>query len=319
MALSIDAAPGMAVTKPPPASVRSCVLHAFRRTRPEADHAVLRLEEDVHVLWQMVGDEARQADAEVDQHLRLDFLRDALSDDVLVVHQMALSRRWVTSTPGVLTASGRDDADRHDVVWLGDHDFGRERHDRIEIVRGQRVFEVAVVVGLLAADEGEVALDRLFQQVGLAVDLDGLLALFNQGADAGRSEDAAETDAAGANALDERALRRELDLDFARDHLLLRLGVEADVGGDELCNRAGRDELADAVAGGSRVVRDDGQVLDAAHDYRVDEPMGRADAHEAADQADAPLGMRAAASSADSAVFISAHLPAPSSSAQKSH
>src|SRR5208283_1907498 len=85
-----------------------------------------------------------------------------------------------------------DDADRHDVVRLGDDHFAGERHDRIEVVGSQRILEVAVVVGLLAAEEGEVALNRLLEQVGLAVDLDDLLAFLDRRADAGGGQHAAE-------------------------------------------------------------------------------------------------------------------------------
>ena len=60
------------------------------------------------------------------------------------------------------------------------------------------------------------------------------LPFFDERADAGRGQDAAQADAAGADALDQRALRHELDLDLARDHLRLRLGIEADVRGDHV-------------------------------------------------------------------------------------
>ena len=82
------------------------IFHAFGRAGAKADHAVLGLEENVDVLRQVIGDEARQSDAEIDQHLRLHLLGDAPRDHFLGVHHSALSRRWVTSTPGVLTESG---------------------------------------------------------------------------------------------------------------------------------------------------------------------------------------------------------------------
>ena len=106
----------------------------------------------------------------------------------------------------------------------------------------------------------------------------------------GRGEHAAEAHAAGADALDQRALRDELDLDLARDHLRLGFGVEPDVRGDEALDRAGADELADPPAGPGGVVGDDGEMLRAAADQRVDQPMGRAGAHEAADQEPRAVG-----------------------------
>ena len=76
--------------------------------RAEADDAVLRLEEHVGAGLQEVGDEARQADAQVHQHARLQLLRHARCDDGLgvpflagggrrrlchLVHHAALARR----------------------------------------------------------------------------------------------------------------------------------------------------------------------------------------------------------------------------------
>ena len=97
-------------------------------------------------------------------------------------------------------------------------------------------------------------------------------------------------DAAGADALDQRALRHEFDLDLAGDHFGLGFGIEADVRGDEPGDRAGADQLADPSPGPSGVVGDDGQVLRAATHERVDEAMGRTGAHEAADQQPRAVG-----------------------------
>ena len=57
-----------------------------------------------------------------------------------------------------------------------------------------------------------------------------------------------------------------------------------------LDDRAGADQLADPPAGHAGVVGDDGQILCAARDERVDQAMGRADAHEAADQQPRSVG-----------------------------
>ena len=43
---------------------------------------------------------------EVDQRVRLHLLGDPAGNDLLGVHQKALSNRWVTRMPGVLTESG---------------------------------------------------------------------------------------------------------------------------------------------------------------------------------------------------------------------
>ena len=97
-------------------------------------------------------------------------------------------------------------------------------------------------------------------------------------------------DAAGADALDQRALRNQIDLDLAGDHFGLGFGIEADVRGDELGDRASADQLADPSPGPGGVVGDDREVLRAATHEGVDEAMRRAGAHEAADQEGRAVG-----------------------------
>jgi hypothetical protein len=76
----------------------------------------------------------------------------------------------------------------------------------------------------------------------------------------------------------------ELHVDLARHHLGLGLGVQPDVRGDHAGDRAGRDQLADAVARLGGVVGHEGEAPRAAGDDRVDHPVRRADPHEAADE-----------------------------------
>jgi hypothetical protein len=62
------------------------MLHAVLGDRPGADQPVLRLEIDPDVGRDVVGDERRNADAEIDQHAVAQLLRDALGDDRCGVH-----------------------------------------------------------------------------------------------------------------------------------------------------------------------------------------------------------------------------------------
>jgi hypothetical protein len=78
-------------------------------------------------------------------------------------------------------------------------------------------------------------------------------------------------------------LRHQLHFKLAGEHLLLRLGVEADVAHDGLAHDPRADQLADANARQRIVVGDYGETaLFLAHQL-VDQPLGRAHAHEAAD------------------------------------
>ena len=109
----------------------------------------------------------------------------------------------------------RDDADRHDVLRGDDDGVGRHRHDRIEVAGRQRVLKIAEIVGQERVNQREVGMQRRLQQIGLSGHFDLLLALFDERADAGRRQDAAEAAAAGADALDERALRHQVDRHLA--------------------------------------------------------------------------------------------------------
>ena len=78
---------------------------------------------------------------------------------------------------------------------------------------------------------------------------------------AGRVE-AADARAARADALGERALRAELDLELAGEELLLEDLVLADVARDHLLDLPGLEQHAEPEVGGPAVVGDDGEVLD---------------------------------------------------------
>ncbi len=60
-----------------------CIFHAFGRPCTQADHAVFRLEIDAVTRRYEGCNEARQSDAEVDEHARLDLARHAPRDDLL--------------------------------------------------------------------------------------------------------------------------------------------------------------------------------------------------------------------------------------------
>jgi hypothetical protein len=78
-------------------------------------------------------------------------------------------------------------------------------------------------------DERKIGAQGGLEQVILSVDLDLAFTLFHHGAHASRGEDPAEPETTSADALDERALRHEIDGDLAGDHLLLSLGIKTDV------------------------------------------------------------------------------------------
>ena len=99
---------------------------------------------------------------------------------------------------------------------------------------------------------------------------------------AGAGVEAGNAGAAGAQLLGERALRRQLQLELARQHLALELLVLADVGGDHLRDLPGLEQQTHAEIVHAGVVADDGQALDAALHQRLDQVLGNAAQAEAA-------------------------------------
>jgi hypothetical protein len=100
----------------------------------------------------------------------------------------------------------------------------------------------------------------------------------------------AQSVAAGANALDECALRHELDLQLTRHHLSLRFGVEADVAHNGLAEELGPDELANPLVQGRGVVGNDGQIMPVLADDLINDGFGRAHAQEPANHQACTMG-----------------------------
>src|SRR5262249_56543260 len=95
---------------------------------------------------------------------------------------------------------------------------------------------------------------------------------------------------AGADALDQRALRDQIDRHFSGDHLLLGLGIKADMAGDGAADEPGIDELTDTAPRERRIVRDNGQIAFALPHELVDETLGSSDAHEPPDHQGRTVG-----------------------------
>ena len=122
----------------------------------------------------------------------------------------------------------------------------RRRHDRIEIARGLAVDEVALGIGLPGVHDREIGDQAAFHDVLLAVELAHFLALGDLRADAGAGEERRDAGAAGADALGQRALRVELDLQLAGEVLAGERLVFADIGADHLADLPGLQQQAEA-------------------------------------------------------------------------
>ena len=102
------------------------------------------------------------------------------------------------------------------------------------------------------------------------------------GAGAGPGEEGRDAGAAGADALGQRALRIEFDLQLAGEILLRERLVLADIGRDHLLDLPGLEQQAEADAVDAGIVGDDGEVLHAGIADGVDQRLRDAAQAEAA-------------------------------------
>src|SRR6185295_4604907 len=138
----------------------------------------------------------------------------ALLDPLLVAR--ALQHR-LDEDAGEVDLVGIDLSHLHQVLALDDGGLRRHGHEGGEVAGRLAEQAVAPAVRLPGSDDGEVGVEGLLEDVLLALDGPGLLALGDLGADAGGGEEAADAASGGANPLGESALRVELDLDLARE------------------------------------------------------------------------------------------------------
>src|SRR5882757_2880279 len=147
---------------------------------------------------------------------------DAFADGALldVLHRVRHMHDAFHIDAGRDDVVGIDRARLDQVLDLRHRHLARGRHHRIEVARGLSIDEVALGIAFPRVHDGEVGDDPALEDIARTVDLALLLALGDQGARAGPREEGRNAGTAGADALGERALRIELDLELAREVLL---------------------------------------------------------------------------------------------------
>ena len=93
MALSNVLAPGKRADRPPSGVSEQPVRHPVFGNRPGADQPVFRLKQHGDARREIIGHKCRNADAEIDQHPRAEFLGNALGNDGLRIHKITHWRR----------------------------------------------------------------------------------------------------------------------------------------------------------------------------------------------------------------------------------
>jgi hypothetical protein len=162
----------------------------------------------------------------------------------------------------------------HKVLHFSDRRLCRRRHHRIEVARGLSEHQIAQAIAFERAHQREVGFERHLEHVRAAVDGPCLLALRHDRADAGRRVEAAYARAARANALRERPLGHELDLELAGEELPLELAVLADVSRNHLADLFGLEDRTQTEVVDARVVADDSQPLRPLRQQRGEQVLG---------------------------------------------
>jgi hypothetical protein len=178
---------------------------------------------------------------------------------------------------------GRDHSDRNDMFGGDDHRVGGHRHDRIEVAGREGIGEVAGIVGKKCMYQREIGAQRGLQQICLPIHIDLLLTFLDEGAHAGRCQHSTEAAAAGTDALDEGALRDQVDRDLLAQHLLLSLRIQPNMSADHARHLRALEQLADALSRRGRVIADQGKARFLLPHQFVEQAVRRADAHETGD------------------------------------
>src|SRR5271157_1341686 len=130
-----------------------------------------------------------------------------------------------------------------------------------------------IVHSLPGADEREIGAERLSQQPGFAIDVDGEFVSLDDRPQAGPGQHASQAGAARPDPLGERPLGHQFDLEVPGDHLPLCLWVGSDMRGNQALHHPGLDQLADANTGICGIVGNDHQPLAPGGDEPLDRAM----------------------------------------------
>ena len=265
-----------------------------RRRGADADHAVLGMEDHLAVGGDEIGDQRRDADAEVDQPAFGNVARAPGGHAIAIERGKFAVRHWVLSERHVQHAID-EDARRHDhlrgeraecrdVACHGDGQCRRHRHHRIEVPRAVAIGEVAPAIGAPSLDQCDVAWQRVFQQAQPAADLARLASLREQRVGAGGRIEAGDAGAGGAHAFGHRALRYDLHLQVAALQQPAGKARGTHEAADQPAHAAERQQPFDRAAIASAGDGDDGEIARALRDQAVQQRGGNADIAEATEQ-----------------------------------
>ena len=243
------------------------------------------MDDDLAAGGEIVRDQGRHANAEIDVSAVGDVLRGAPCDLAAAQRLHATTTRS-TKMPGVWIASGSSVPSSTISRTCATVTSARHRHHRIEVPRRFAIDEIAPAVATLGPDERDIGLDRPLQHVQFAVQRARLLALgdLRPGRDARIEFRRCRRRQRGCAR--RASLRHQLELDPAGlvdrlEHVRVRA---SGIGADHLAHAALADEERDAALAGAGIVRDDDEIAYAQFDQRLDEGDRLADIAEAGAQ-----------------------------------
>src|SRR5262249_49180529 len=116
-------------------------------SRPGADQPVFGLEKYLSTGRNVVCDERRNPDSEINEISRSELERNALSNQRLCVHESPIHYEIVDKGRWRDDLIRGDDADWYDVFGRDNHCVGRHRHHRIEVASGEDITQVTELIG----------------------------------------------------------------------------------------------------------------------------------------------------------------------------
>ena len=255
---------------------------------------------DVHPFGNVIGDQRRNADAEIDVVAFAQFLRGAFREQIAHGRSGFRDRRALhgAELDPLLVFLALDDpvdinarrvdligiefADFDQFLDLRDADLAAGRDHRVEIPRRFSVDEVAGFIALPCLHQRNLGRDARLEHIFLVAEIFRLFAFGQFRAEAGARVKSRDARAARAQSFRQRALRNQLELEFAREHLPLELLVLAHIGSHHFFHLPRREQNAHPETIHARVVAHDGQSFHAAVVQRRDQILRDAAQPEAA-------------------------------------
>lgn len=154
-----------------------------------------------------------------------------------------------------MDGGGRQLARRHDLFNLYHRNAPGGGHQRVKVLRRMAIDHVAVPVGFPALNQGEIAANRLFEDVVFARELADFFAFRHRRAVAGGGIKPGNAGAPGTYFFRQRPLWGEVHLQFTAEHLLFKQRVFTDVRRHHFAYLAGFQQQAETKAINAAVIR----------------------------------------------------------------